>query len=231
MLTRVKIHNQAVILLTLLLLSGMLGTAMISAKSNTSARFYAPLSYTIVEGHIVEDTTWTLDGSPYVVTGDVIIDSGVTLTIQPGVVVKFEYVGYGDKRSIEVNGVLNAVGTAGQPIVFTSSRDDSYAGDTNGDGYATSPAPGDWGYIKFNAAGSTFQYCIVRYGGIGYRDGNPVDRYMIWVNATSLTVRNVLLEKSHGVGLYIYRGSGTSNVTVEFSTFRNNEVGIRVEGP
>ena len=176
------------------------------------------------------------EGLPYVLIGDVTIASGATLTIEPEVVVKFEYV-TGDKynsdnRSIQVNGVLHAQGTAGQPIVFTSIRDDYYAGDTNGDGYATSPAPGDWGYIRFNAAGSTFEYCIVRYGGIGRYSGyTTADKYMLWINGTPMALRYDLLEYSYGDALYINRGDGTPDVTVEYSAFRNNSVGVRVEGP
>jgi hypothetical protein len=50
---------------------------------------------TTVGGSISTDTTWTLSGSPYIVTSAVTVmgtdgDDGITtLTIQPGVIVKF----------------------------------------------------------------------------------------------------------------------------------------------
>ena len=44
---------------------------------------------TEVSDDIHEDTTWTSEGSPYYVTMNVHINSGATLTIQPGTVVRF----------------------------------------------------------------------------------------------------------------------------------------------
>ena len=42
---------------------------------------------TNVGGQILTDTTWTLAGSPYTITSNIQIANGVTLTIEPGVVV------------------------------------------------------------------------------------------------------------------------------------------------
>src|SRR3970040_2166015 len=92
---------------------------------------------TNVSGTITTDTTWDVAGSPYVVDGHVTVDAGVTLTLSPGTVVKVQGISY-----ITVNGTLNAIGTPSAPIVFTSINDDSYGGDTNGDGSASTPLPG-----------------------------------------------------------------------------------------
>ena len=66
-----------------------------------------------VSGVIIEDTTWKSINSPYIVTGNILVNEGVTLTIEPGVVVKFEdhsvadYYGY----YIKIDGTLVAKGT------------------------------------------------------------------------------------------------------------------------
>lgn len=132
----------------------------------------APVAHAqkFLSGTISTDTTLdTVGGAVYQVNGNVTVNAGVTLTIDPGVVLKF----YQD-RYLTVYGTLMAEGgpAAANTIVFTSIKDDDAplgAGeDTNADGGATSPAPGDWHYLYFrdgSSSGSSLRYCTVRYGG------------------------------------------------------------------
>ena len=50
----------------------------------------SPNVATNVGGLISGDTTWTAAGSPYIVTFSVLVQQGVTLTIDPGVEVRFD---------------------------------------------------------------------------------------------------------------------------------------------
>lgn len=120
---------------------------------------------TPVCGPITSDTTWTLAASPYVATCDVTVNAGVTLTVQPGVVVRFQT----QACDLVVNGRLIAQGTEANPIAFTSYKDDAHGGDTKGDGNATTPAPNDWGGIQVAASssGSVLDHTWIGYGGYG----------------------------------------------------------------
>jgi hypothetical protein len=94
-------------------------------------------------GAIESNETWTSD-NVYRVNCDVVVMSGITLTIQAGTVVNFDYW----TNDLYVIGTLEVEGTASNRVVFTSIKDDTYGGDTNGDDDATSPAPGDWDSIN-----------------------------------------------------------------------------------
>lgn len=130
---------------------------------------------TPVTGNIVEDTVWGPQGSPYVIEDGLRIVETASLTLLPGTVVKFKRADrYG---SITVMGQLLALGTPTQKVTFTSYKDDTAAGDTNGDGAATSPARGDWYHMIFyggDAFGATtarpvsvVDHADIRYGGYG----------------------------------------------------------------
>ena len=199
-----KLFNELSILALLLLL------AMLAGRSTPMWAAEQPKHLTTdVSGHITTDTTWTLAGSPYVVTDDVTVDEGVTLTIEPGVVVKFNDAG----DDLIVNGSLVAQGTEEEPIVFTSLKDDAHGGDTNEDGLASSPAPHDWGGIVFNASssGNLLEHVWIGYGG-SYGGAN------LKVYTNDVTIRDSVIGWSHQRGIYVQNASPT----IENNEIRDN---------
>lgn len=116
-----------------------------------------------VTGSINSPTTWVA-GNVYMVNGSLAITS--VLTIQPGVIVKLSGNNINGSFDVQSGGKIIANGTAANRIVFTSVYDDSYCGDSNGDGAATTPNKGDWNDIELDGgSNSSFSYCDFLYGG------------------------------------------------------------------
>lgn len=144
------------------------------------------ISMLSVGGSISSNTTWALADSPFEVTSNVTVSSPATLTIEPGVVVKFDA---GTNLTILDGATLTANGTTGSPITFTSIKDDSVGGDLNGDGTATTPSPGDWDGIYIagykdglgvvHPAFGSMQNVVARYGTqLSVRYSNPALSYV-----------------------------------------------------
>lgn len=83
------------------------------------------ITETLISGNITEDETWTSD-KEYVLGGRIAIESGATLTIMPGTVVKGEFGAGGNASALLVaqGGTLNACGTADAPIIMTTVADE-----------------------------------------------------------------------------------------------------------
>ncbi|MDD5251260.1 MAG: hypothetical protein PHT12_01330, partial [Patescibacteria group bacterium] len=134
-----------------------------SATGGASAGF-------LVSGTLAASALWNAD-LPYVVSGAVAVPAGATLTVGPGAVVKSRTGGY---HGLNVSGTLDVNGTPEAPVYFTSLKDDSAGGDTNGDGAATSPAPGDWNAVVAKSGSSvSIDGAVVRYGGYSVYSGDP----------------------------------------------------------
>ena len=86
-----------------------------------------------VSGAIATNTTWTADNI-YQLNQKVVVSEGVTLTINPGTIIKGSS-GTGSLASALIvarGATLNAQGTADQPIIFTSTSDNITCGQTAG---------------------------------------------------------------------------------------------------
>lgn len=135
-----------------------------STPGPTATPTFVRMTSSTLEGDISQNTVLNQARSPYIVKGGVSIRQGVTLLIQPGVIVKFI-----DDAHLKVYGSLVAQGTAAQRIILTSIKDDTYGGDTNQDGGSSAPGAGDWTYIGFfdssNDANSVIEHALIRYAG------------------------------------------------------------------
>ncbi len=108
-----------------------------------------PILAGLLKGNLTRDSFLTLGQSPYLVDGEVTIDGGATLFIQPGVTLRFN-----SGASIVVkNGGIDARGTPEGWITFTSSD--------------SSPLPGAFPaavrFEKSGAVASYFRYSIFEF--------------------------------------------------------------------
>jgi hypothetical protein len=123
-------------------------------------------------GIISSDRVLSKSEGPFWVDGNVLVESGVSLNLEPGVHLRF-----GPGFSLQVNGTLNARGSESDSIVFTTLSSESPA----------------WGRILFTntaadaafdsagayVSGSVLEYCRIEKGGsmveamIQAQDANP----------------------------------------------------------
>jgi hypothetical protein len=105
------------------------------------------------QGFISADTTWQADTLE--ITGNVLIDTNVVLTVMPGTFVHI--LGY---YAIETYGTVRAIGTPQQPIVFTRLDTLNHAD--------TSTVAGGWHGIRFMPRSapdtSFFKHCTISNG-------------------------------------------------------------------
>lgn len=165
--------------------------------------------------------TWTWGASPdfpYILA-NVSVSGPDTLEIAAGAVIKFE--GPGSYLFVNQAGsFLRTLGTPENPVWFTSIKDDTQGGDTNNDGGAGVPAPGDWGQLYLhNLAGASLAHTWARYGG-GGGTGNVFNAgamtTLVWNGGGSLqsanagitgafnaTLTDLCIANNVGVGLSI----------------------------
>lgn len=162
---------------------------------------------TYVGGSISANTDWTLANSPYVVQSSISIIDGATLTIEPGVEVRFD-----PATGMEVTtGTLSARGTSGARILFTSSL-------------ATPPATDAerWQTIRFadgaadatyDAGGSFTGGCVLEYATIEYA-GNGNLRALNVIDSAPFVSHGLLRDNRWG-GIY---AEGSEDLRIDSTT-------------
>ncbi len=154
--------------------------------------------------------------APYYFRGDLTIPHGVQLSFQPGVVAKLD-----PGSRLLIFGAVMGLGTEAQRLTFTSVRDDDAGGDTNADGRATSPAPGNWGWFELQEAGSlTLDYVTLRYGGYNYYHGD--NHGVVSLAGRSASLSHLILS-NNTIALEAY----VPGIVIHESQIVGNQYGVR----
>lgn len=178
----------------------------------------------------IQNTTWTSDKT-YVLNGAVIVGQGVTLTIQPGTVVKGN-----PGKFIRIDGTLVARGTTEQPITFTTNATDN--AQWGGLRFADTAISASFDLTGTYVAGSILHHVAVSYATTGVNLGTRTP-YL----ADSTLHHNVIaLQSNHDVPR-IERNAFYGNVTAislaggspliisnSFTRNRNEMSGSAVDG-
>lgn len=181
----------------------------------SASKLQAPAAATW-SGDIPDGTVWA-SGSVQRITGPARVAPGAKLTIQPGAIVQSNaFVG----AVLNVEGTLDARGTAASPILFTSSRDDtgldailgtSDDRDTNGDG-PSQGGGGDWAGLQFGpqSSASVLDHVDIRFAGASSPGSVLI--------ASALTLSNSTVRNSSGAGIRIV----ASNPILAIDTVRES---------
>ncbi|MFA5073213.1 MAG: fibronectin type III domain-containing protein [Nitrospirota bacterium] len=168
----------------------------------------------IVGEQIKQDTQWKKWAAPYVVTSGYIYvykdtTTASTLTIDPGVTIKFNTSTALQVGSGSTKGILVAKGTSSNRILFTSNQ--------------VTSTPGSWYGIKFSgdaASSSSLEHATIEYAGTGggYSNAN------LTLSSSSPVIKNCLIRNSAGSG--IYSSSALSLPTIRDSEITGNKWGV-----
>lgn len=169
--------------------------------------------------------TWSNTDAPFVISSPLSVPAGASLTLADGVVVKLA-----DGQRIDVTGTLTARGAAAG-ITFTSFADD-VGWDSNGDGTATTPAPGDWRGVYVSADGSVFDRCRFRYAGSAAPYGGTL---AIGSGATATVTNSVFSHNAGGTpadvrAAALNLGNASHASVVTGNTFFANDLPVVVNG-
>ena len=176
---------------------------------------------TSLGGGIAANTTLTLANSPYLVNSQYTLAPGYTLTIEPGVKLRFA-----SSINMEVRGHLEAVGTVNNPIIFTAA-DPTNSSETSWQGI----------HVANNLGGNA----IVQYAEMSHAaQGIWVDRdtgtgpVNIYDSIFNTNFRGVSSYSGYNFTVMIYRSVflnnwvavGDADKIIAYSKFQNNTYGL-----
>lgn len=175
----------------------------------------------ITGGNIFTNETWNLAGSPYIIKANTVLFSGKTLTIEPGVTVKFD-----NGVDLNIQGTLIAQGTENDSIIFTSNN--------------PNPMKSSWKeiLIDFNAK-FIFEYVSFNYSTNGVKVGHTSSESYIKhsnfrhnhyaISSSGGSSSGVLIENTNIYNSYMGIGSQMDNFILKKCSFINNQIGASLD--
>jgi len=191
----------------------------------------------VVNGGISENQTWRAD-KIYELAGRVIVLSGVTLTIQPGTIIKGRD-GQGVSASalmVARGGKIHAVGTAEKPIIMTSVLDDIMPGEVAGS--LTENDKGKWGGlvilgkapISFSGATEAQIEGVPAGEPLGLYGGNVADDNSGEIQFVSIRHGGTELSGGNEINGLTLGGVGSGTTISDIEIFANVDDGVEFFG-
>lgn len=181
-----------------------------STDTREKSDFITILPGTYIRGGFVSGT-WTTDGSPYVIGGDITVHSDSSLSLNPGVEVLF----LGHHKFV-INGQLSAQGTSSDSIVFTAKT--AWQG---------------WHGLRFvNSPNSVLSWCKIEFGRAdGVETVQDSCGGGVYCYNSPIEISHCLIKKNvalkHGGGLFCdISNVQISNCRVEQNSASENGGGI-----
>lgn len=187
--------------------------------------------------------TWTSD-KVYLLDGMVFVNSGQTLTIEPGTVIKGK-AGQGASASaliVAKGGTINACGTAAEPIIFTSEDDElngnlslntrglwgglillgdaslnSSPGQTQIEGIPTTETRGLYGGSNDADNSGSLCYISIRHGGTDIGAGNEINGLTLGGVGSGTSISNIEVVANADDGVEFFGGTAQiKNLVVSY---------------
>jgi parallel beta-helix repeat protein len=151
-------------------------------------------------GAITANAVWTIYGSPYHITCDVIVPTGVTLTIDAGVMVLFHHT----EDDVIVYGMMQTLGTPYGPVKFQP---------------LSGGVPGSWGRVAFMPGSSgVLDHAILEYGG-SYQGE-------VYIASDGVRIVKSMVQFSADSGIYIHEASPVISATQIMTNTGTNGCGL-----
>ena len=146
----------------------------------------------------------TLTGT-YGIVSDIWISAGQVCYMNPGT--KLNFMGL---YALNVEGILNANGTAAQPVTFTSGKSEK--------------ARGDWQSIYFNgvaASGGSMNHVVIEYAS-NYLLSSSIGTASVTFNSAAITVSYLTVREALMDGIKLVNGAQTSITNCTIDGFGEN---------